>query len=57
MSALVSGSVIYEFVLGELEGGSGWPDAGKPYCVLSSRKLPVPEGDGVDIRIRNAPVA
>jgi dihydrofolate reductase len=56
VGALVSGSVSYEFVLGELERGSEWPYAGRPCWVLSSRELSVPEGDGVDVRIRNAPV-
>jgi dihydrofolate reductase len=57
VGALVSGSVTYEFILGELERGSDWPYAGKPCWVLSSRKLPVPDGEGVDVRIRNAPIA
>jgi dihydrofolate reductase len=54
VGALVSGSVTYEFILDELER---WPYAGKPYWLLSSRKLPVPEGDGIDVRIRNASVS
>jgi dihydrofolate reductase len=57
VGALVSGSVTYEFVVGELESGSKWPYAGKPCWVLSSRKLRRPDGDGVDVRIRNASVA
>jgi dihydrofolate reductase len=57
VGALVSGSVTYEFILGLLERGTEWPYVGKPYWVLSSRELPVPEGDGVDVRIRNASVA
>ena len=57
VGALVSGSVTYEFILGELERGTKWPYAGKPCWVLSSRRLSVPEGDGVDVRIRNAPVS
>ena len=58
VGALVSGSVTYEFILGELERGRRWPYAGKPCWILSSRELPVPaDGDGVDVRIRNAPVA
>jgi dihydrofolate reductase len=56
VGALVSGSVTYEFILGHLAGGGGWPYAGKPCWVLSSRDLPVPEGEGVDVRIENAPV-
>jgi dihydrofolate reductase len=47
IGALVSGSVTYEFVLEHL---SEWPYAGKPYWVLSSRELPKPEGEGVDVR-------
>ena len=30
VGALVSGSVTYEFILGELERGTKWPYAGKP---------------------------
>jgi dihydrofolate reductase len=56
VGALVSGSVTYEFILGLLERGSEWPYAGKPCWVLTSRKLPVPDGDDVDVRIRNAPL-
>jgi dihydrofolate reductase len=56
VGALVSGSVTYEFILRHVAGGATWPYAGKPYWVLSSRDLPVPEGDGVDVRIENAPV-
>ena len=48
VGALVSGSVTYEFVLDHL---SEWPYAGKPYWVLTSRELPKPEGEGVDVRI------
>jgi dihydrofolate reductase len=52
VGALVAGSVTYEFVLGELErGGTSWPYTGKPCWILSTRELPVPEGDGVDVRI------
>jgi dihydrofolate reductase len=57
VGALVSGSVTYEFILGELERGSEWPYAGKPCWVLSSRELPLPDGDGIDVRIRDAPVS
>ena len=57
VGALVSGSVTYEFILGQLERGSEWPYAGKPCWILSSRNLRVPDGDGVDVRIRNAPVS
>ncbi len=61
VGALVSGSVTYEFILGELQRGSEWPGEwpykGKPCWILSSRDLPVPEGDGVDVRIVNTAVA
>jgi dihydrofolate reductase len=53
IGALVSGSITYEFVL---EHGGEWPYAGKPTWVLSSRELPKPEGEGVDVRIVNAKV-
>ena len=56
VGALVSGSVTYEFILGMLERGTEWPYAGKPCFVLSSRDLPVPEGEGIDVRIVDAPV-
>ena len=48
VGALVSGSTTYEWVL---EHGSGWPYAGKPCWILSSRELPKPDGEGVDVRI------
>jgi dihydrofolate reductase len=53
VGALVSGSVTYEFVLNELEE---WPYAGKPCWVLTSRDLPRPEGEGVDIRFARGSV-
>ena len=53
VGALVSGSVTYEFVLDHI---AEWPYAGKPCWVLSSRDLPVPEGEGVDVRIVETPV-
>jgi dihydrofolate reductase len=59
VGALVSGSVTYEFVLDHLDragAGGGWPYTGKPCWVLSSRELPVPDGEGVDVRIANARV-
>jgi dihydrofolate reductase len=56
VGALVSGSVTYEFILGQLEKGSEWPYKGKPYWTLTSRELPVPDGDGVDVRIVDAAV-
>jgi dihydrofolate reductase len=57
VGALVSGSVTYEFVLEHMKGGGGWPYAGKPCWVLSSRDLPKPEGEDVDVRVADAKVA
>ncbi len=56
--ALVMGSATYEWILDHLDvaGGGKWPYQGKPCWVLSSRQLPLPEGDGVDVRVANAPV-
>jgi dihydrofolate reductase len=48
VGALVSGSATYEFVLAH-EGATQWPYPGKPYRVLSSRDLPLPEG--ADVRV------
>jgi dihydrofolate reductase len=48
IGALVMGSVTYEWVL---EHGGGWPYAGKPCWILSSRELPKPESEGVDVRV------
>ena len=56
VGALVSGSTTYQFVLDHL-GEEGWPYRGKPCWVLSSRDLPLPQGEGVDVRIAKAPVA
>jgi dihydrofolate reductase len=57
IGSMVSGSVTYEFVLGHMERtGEEWPYEGKPVWVLSSRDLPVPEGEGVDVRITNVSV-
>jgi dihydrofolate reductase len=53
VGSLAMGSVTYEFVLDHLEE---WPYAGKPSWVLTSRNLPVPEGDDVDVRFADAPV-
>jgi dihydrofolate reductase len=47
VGAHVSGSVTYEFVLNEVDE---WPYRGKPCFVLTSRDLPTPDGDGVDVR-------
>lgn len=57
VGALVSGSTTYEFVVDHMSGGGDWPYAGKPYWVLSSRDLRVPEGEGVDVRIVSGSVA
>jgi dihydrofolate reductase len=55
VGALVAGSVTYEWILDHLAGGErGWPYAGKPFWVLSSRRLRVPEGEGVDVRVVDA---
>jgi dihydrofolate reductase len=54
VGALVSGSTTYEWIL---EHASGWPYAGKPCWVLSSRELPEPEAEGADVRIRSGDVA
>ena len=51
VGALVSGSTTYEWVLDHLGDGGGWPYAGKPWWVLSSRDLPAPERDGADVRV------
>jgi dihydrofolate reductase len=44
VGACVSGSVTYEWILGHIDD---WPYAGKPYWVLTSRELAVPEGQDV----------
>jgi dihydrofolate reductase len=53
VGALIMGSVTYEFVLREVPE---WPYKGKPAWILSSRDLPRPEGEGVDVRIVTAEV-
>jgi dihydrofolate reductase len=53
VGALVMGSVTYEFILAL---GGGWLYEGKPTWVLSTRNLPLPEGDAVDVRIVDARV-
>ena len=45
IGALVMGSATYEFVLDEV---SEWPYSGKPSWILSSRDLPLPEGEDED---------
>ena len=58
VEALVMGSTTYEWILDHLDvaGGGGWPYAGKPCWVLSSRQLRLPEGEGVDVRVVDATV-
>jgi dihydrofolate reductase len=53
VGALVMGSVTYEFILAL---GRGWLYEGKPTWVLSSRELPTPEGEDVDVRVADANV-
>jgi dihydrofolate reductase len=57
VGALVSGSVTYEFVLDHADDPSSWPYRDKPYWVLSSRELRVPEGEGIDVRVADARAA
>jgi dihydrofolate reductase len=57
IGALAIGSVTYEWILRHLAGGGEWPYSGKPCWILSSRPLNEPEGERVDVRIVNAPVA
>src|SRR3954452_13840021 len=54
VGALVSGSTTYEFLLNHINDDTGWPYKGKPYWVLSSRDLRVPEVEGVDVRVVDA---
>jgi dihydrofolate reductase len=53
VGALIMGSATYEWVLAHLDT---WPYAGKPTWVLSSRELPQPPGDDVDVSIVDAEV-
>jgi dihydrofolate reductase len=57
VGALISGATTYEFVLNQVGDGGEWPYAGKPYWVLSSRGLPTPDAERVDVRVVNAEVA
>jgi dihydrofolate reductase len=50
VGALLSGSHTYEWVLDHVDE---WPYRGKPTWVLSSRDLPKPEGDDIDVRVLN----
>lgn len=53
VGALVSGSTTYEFVINEV---SEWPYAGKPCWILTSRELPKPDGEDVDVRFARGSV-
>jgi dihydrofolate reductase len=53
VGALVSGSATYEFVLREV---ADWPYKDKPYWVLTSRDLPTPDGQGVDVKFAQGAV-
>lgn len=56
--ALVMGSATYEWILDHVDaaGEGRWPYRGKPCWVLSSRKLRLPAGEGVDVRVVDASV-
>jgi len=54
VGSLVMGSASYEFVL---EHGREWPYKHKPCWILTSRPLAISEGEGVDVRLANCPVA
>jgi len=56
IGALIMGSATYEFILREPAAGPEWPYKGKPTWVLSSRDLPQPDGEDVDVRIVDAKV-
>ena len=51
VGSLVMGSTTYEWVLEHVDD---WLYAGKPTWVLSSRDLPQPDGDDVDVRVAAA---
>ena len=57
VGALIMGSVTYEFVLDHMAEGDDWPYRGKPTWVLTSRDLPVPEGEDVDVRMASGDVS
>ncbi len=57
VGALVSGSTTYEFVVDHLSDDNEWPYKAKPYWVLSSREVRVPEGEGIDVRVADARLA
>jgi dihydrofolate reductase len=55
IGAIVMGSVTYEFILGHMAATGGeWAYKGKPAWVLTSRNLPPPPGDEIDVRFANA---
>jgi len=56
VGALIMGSVTYRWILGHMGEDGEWPYKGKPTWVLSSRDLPQPAGEGVDVRIVEAKV-
>ena len=56
VGAMVMGSATYEWLLRYLEDGGEWMYKGTPTWVLSSRDHPIPEGEGVDVRIVEAKV-
>ena len=56
VGALISGSVTYEFILGHSPPSTEWPYRGKPYWVLSSRDLTVPDHAAEDVRVVSAQV-
>jgi dihydrofolate reductase len=56
VGALVMGSVTFEWILGHMERtGADWIYPGRPCWILTSRELPVPEGE--DVRVVDGPVA
>ena len=57
IGALVSGSTTYEFVFDHLGDPAEWPYKGKPYWVLSSRDVEVPEAGGVDVRVTSRAIS
>jgi dihydrofolate reductase len=57
VGAVVSGSVTYEFILGHTPPSAEWPYRGKPYWVLSSRDLPVPDNATEDVHVVSARVS
>jgi dihydrofolate reductase len=56
VGALISGSVTYEFILGHTPPGTDWPYRGKPYWVLSSRELRIPDDAADQVRVVSARV-